>query len=45
MKKFKLTKITKKYGSLTLYQIKALKDFGNVKKGDKGFVVMLGFIT
>ena len=34
--KYKLTKTTKKYGSLTLYQIEAVKDFGNVEKGEKG---------
>ncbi|MHA1344253.1 MAG: hypothetical protein ACTSQG_09715 [Promethearchaeota archaeon] len=34
--KYKLTNEKKKYGSITLYRIKALKDFGNVKKGDKG---------
>jgi len=36
MKKYKLTKTTKEYGSLTLYQIEALKDFGNVEKGEMG---------
>jgi hypothetical protein len=36
LKKYKLTKTTKKYGSITLYQIEALKDFGDVSKGDKG---------
>ena len=36
MKKFKLTKVTKEYVSLTLYQIEALMDFGNVSKGEKG---------
>ena len=28
--------MTKKHFGITLYQIEALKDFGNVKKGDKG---------
>jgi len=36
MKKYKLTKVTKEYSSTTLYQIEALKSFGNVTKGDKG---------
>ncbi len=35
MKKYKLIKDDyKKVGSKKLYRIKALKDFGNVKKGD-----------
>ena len=36
MKKYKLTDKTINVGSRILYQIEALKDFGNVKKGDKG---------
>ena len=36
MKKYKLTKTTKEYGGLTLYQIEALKDFSNVEKGEMG---------
>jgi len=36
MKKYKLTKKTKKLNGITLYQIKALKNFNGVKKGDKG---------
>ena len=36
MKKYKLTKTTKEYRGLTLYQIEALKDFGNVEKGEMG---------
>lgn len=36
-KKYKLTHITKKvYGGHTLHRIKALKSFGDVKKGDLG---------
>ena len=35
-KKYKLTEETINYCSRTLYRIEALKDFGNVKKGDKG---------
>lgn len=36
-KKYKLTHLTKKvYGGHTLHQIKALKSFGDVKKGDLG---------
>ena len=35
-KKFKLTKESIIYCGRTLYHIEALKDFGNVKKGDKG---------
>jgi NDP-sugar pyrophosphorylase family protein len=34
--KYKLTKNTKDVYGATLYQIQALKDFGNVKKGDLG---------
>lgn len=34
--KYKLTKETKTFQGLTLYRIKALRDFGDVKKGDKG---------
>jgi len=36
MKKYKLTSTTKKYSSSVLYQIEALKDFGDVKKGERG---------
>ena len=36
MKKYMLTKEVKKVGSITLRRIKALKDFGNVKKDDLG---------
>jgi hypothetical protein len=36
MKKYKLTKTKKEYSLITLYQIEALRDFGNIKKGDKG---------
>lgn len=35
-KKFELTKNTIEYFGTILYQIKALKDFGDVKKGDLG---------
>ena len=35
-KKYKLTKTKKEVFGTTLYQIEALKDFGDVKKGDKG---------
>jgi carbonic anhydrase/acetyltransferase-like protein (isoleucine patch superfamily) len=34
--KYKLTSEFKIYFGIKLYQIEALKDFGNVKKGDKG---------
>lgn len=36
MKKYKLTKKTKNHLGVTLYQIEALMDFGDVKKGEKG---------
>ena len=36
MKKFELTEETKIYGNLCLKRIKALKDFGNIKKGEMG---------
>jgi len=36
MKKFVLTENTKKLGSITLYQIKAIKSFDNVKKDELG---------
>ena len=36
MKKFKLTEETKVVASTTLYRIEALKDFSDVKKGQKG---------
>ena len=35
-KKYRLTHHTKKVDGHTLYQIKALKSFGDVKKGDLG---------
>ena len=35
-KKYKLTDETITYGGRTLYRIEALKDFSDVKKGDKG---------
>ena len=35
-KKYKLTKTIKEYAGVTLYQIEALKDFGDVEKGEKG---------
>ena len=34
--KYKLTDETKKHGEATLYRIRALKDFGDVKAGDYG---------
>ena len=34
--KYELTTTTKDYYGIKLYQIKALKDFGNVKKGELG---------
>lgn len=34
--KFKLTNETKTHLGIKLYRIEALKDFGNVSKGDKG---------
>ena len=34
--KYKLTKNKKTIGDVTLYQIEALKDFSNIKKGDLG---------
>jgi hypothetical protein len=34
--KYKLTNNTKQIGEITLYQIQALKDFNDVKKGDLG---------
>ena len=36
MKKYELTKETKTIGRVTLYRIKALRSFGNVKAGDLG---------
>jgi len=36
MKKFELTEKTKTHFDRTLYQIKALKDFGDVEKGELG---------
>ena len=36
VKKYKLTDETINVNGKTLYRIKSLKDFGNVKKGDKG---------
>ena len=35
-KKYKLTEETTIINDRTLYRIETLKDFGNVKKGDKG---------
>ena len=35
-KKYKLTEETINVNDKSLYRIEALKDFGNVKKGDKG---------
>ena len=35
-KKYELTDETKNYNGSTLYRIKALKDFGNIKAGDLG---------
>jgi len=34
--KYELTDETKKVGDVTLYRIRALKDFGNIKKGELG---------
>jgi len=36
MKKYKLTKKTKTVNGKKLYQIEALEDFSNIKKGEKG---------
>ena len=36
MKKYKLTKVTKEWLGVTLYQIEALRSFGAVSKGEKG---------
>jgi hypothetical protein len=36
MKKYKLTKERLEFDDVTLYRIQALRDFGNVKKGDLG---------
>lgn len=36
MKKYELTNETKKVNGKTFYRIKALKDFGNIKKGELG---------
>ena len=35
-KKYKLTTETKTVSGIKLYRIEALRDFGDVKKGDKG---------
>ena len=35
-KKYRLTEETINYNLKTLYRIEALKDFGDVKRGDKG---------
>ena len=35
-KKYKLTDESIKFNNRTLYRIEALKDFGDVEKGDKG---------
>ena len=34
--KYKLSKNKRTIGDITLYQIEALKDFSNIKKGDLG---------
>ena len=39
-KKYELTDITKEVDSVTLYRIRALKDFANVKAGELG-----GYVT
>jgi len=36
MNKFELTKESKEFHGRTLYRIRALKDFSNIKKGDLG---------
>jgi hypothetical protein len=36
MEKYELTNNSKIFGWVTVYQIRALKDFSNVKKGDLG---------
>lgn len=36
MKKYKLTEITKEVFGIKLYQIEALKNFSNIRKGEKG---------
>ena len=36
MKKYELTNNYKEYGNLKVYQIRALKSFGNVKEGELG---------
>lgn len=36
LKKYELTAETKSYAGRTLYRIRALRDFGNVRKGDLG---------
>ena len=36
MRKYELTDETKQFGSSTLYRIRALRDFGDVKAGDLG---------
>ena len=35
-KKYKLTEESIKFNSKTLYRIESLRDFGTIKKGDKG---------
>ncbi|MEM4270908.1 MAG: polymer-forming cytoskeletal protein, partial [Candidatus Pacearchaeota archaeon] len=35
-KKYKLTKTKKEWFGITFYQIEALKDFNDVKKGERG---------
>ncbi|WP_412058013.1 hypothetical protein [Bartonella sp. DGB2] len=35
-KKYELTQETREVNERTLYRIRALRDFGNVKAGDKG---------
>lgn len=36
MKKYELTNETKRLGDRTLYRIKAIRDFGDVKTGELG---------
>ena len=35
-KKYRMTDETMKLGGITLHRIEAIRDFGNVKAGDKG---------
>lgn len=43
MKKYELTNETKLFNGVTLHRIKALKDFGNVKKCDLGGYVEMAY--